>query len=70
MACIAAPIFDHNSRITASLNVGGPIHRFNPPESARIITREVLKAAHLICEKMGCPMIPGTEQNDLDIGRE
>ncbi|KIL36861.1 hypothetical protein SD71_05545 [Cohnella kolymensis] len=52
---IAAPIFDTQHRIAASLSVAGPIHRLNEDNRAPII--EALKAAALqISNKMGAAM--------------
>jgi DNA-binding IclR family transcriptional regulator len=65
MACIAAPIFDHTSRIIAGLSVGGPIHRFADPETEQFIVRELVKATRTISEKMGCPAFP-PEEGALD----
>ena len=58
MACVAAPIFDHDRRIVAGLSIGGVIQRFADPESAAFLTGEVKKAAAAISEKLGCPDLP------------
>jgi DNA-binding IclR family transcriptional regulator len=61
MACVAAPIFDHNRKIVAGLSIGGIIQRFSDPEGATVLIQEVKKAAALISEKLGCPDIPAFE---------
>jgi len=61
MACIAAPIFDHDGRIVAGLSVGGTIHRFSDPDASAFLIQEVKKAAAVISEKLGCPDIPRFE---------
>jgi IclR family transcriptional regulator, KDG regulon repressor len=61
MACIAAPIFDHNRQVIAGLSIGGPIHRFTDLQTTENMSREVRQAAREISDKLGCPENPPIE---------
>jgi DNA-binding IclR family transcriptional regulator len=54
MACVAAPIFNHDKQILAGLSIGGPIHRFADEGTAEKLIDALRDAAWQISEKMGC----------------
>jgi DNA-binding IclR family transcriptional regulator len=68
MACVAAPIFDHDHRTIAGLSIGGSIQRFADPETARFLTGSLLNAAQQISEKMGCAVVPAIETAASTVG--
>jgi len=47
VASIAAPVFDHDNKISGSLTVAGPIHRFNDKNEPTMIENVVLSAKKL-----------------------
>jgi len=61
MACVAAPIFDHDHRIIAGLSIGGSIQRFADKDNARLLAASLLETAWQISEKMGCTAVPAVE---------
>ena len=60
--CIGAPIFDHNSRVIATLSIAGPVFRMTKdrvPELARI----VVNVANALSSELGHPDVASWERS-------
>ena len=59
LRCIAAPVFDHSSRIVAALGVAGPNRRFHEEQLAKLIPI-VVDAAEQLSRRLGFLRVAAT----------
>jgi len=53
IACVAAPILDHQGGVLASLSVSGPSQRVNDPDRVASLILEVQRASQQVSDRMG-----------------
>ncbi|MGH2560287.1 MAG: IclR family transcriptional regulator [Thermomicrobiales bacterium] len=55
--CVAAPVFNYDRSVVASISIAGPAQRV-PPERIALLGEEVRTVAEAISRRLGCPGPP------------